>query len=232
MDNFATFALSTRGIGDEYSMNMCKKWSFLGLLVANMLIGLCVHAQDTGRSWALKAGTGGIFTGHISGEVEVFLKGRVSIAVRGALIHPNLDSVRSPAEGFFIKAGPKFYLSKERAAELGGFAIQAQGVFGYWRNWSGRPYTVKVWENSVGAIASLSYGWQPFPHVLIEPHLGIGVAATFEDEILRKDQPPFEHIKQSWYRLSNEGINGGIHSYYPLGNLLAVSGGINVGVKF
>lgn len=207
-------------------------WLAMVFLAFFLVAGPQAQAQDTGRSWAMKAGVGGIFTGHISGEVEVFLKGRVSIAVRGALIHPNIDSLRSPAEGFFIKAGPKFYLKKDNANSLKGFALQPQGVFSYWRNWSGRPYAVKVSEYAVGVVGNLSYGWKPFEHVLIEPHFGVGIVPTFEDEITRNDQPPFEQTKQPWYLLEKDEIKGGVHSQLPLNKLVVISGGINVGIQF
>jgi hypothetical protein len=207
-------------------------WPKAVLYFMCMLAFAIGQAQGPGRPWALKAGAGGIFAGHVSGEVEVFLKGRVSIAVRGALIHPSLDSLRSPAEGFFVKAGPKFYLSKERASSLAGFAIKPELVFSHWRNWVGRPYTVKVWENAVGAIGSLSYGWKPFDHVLIEPHFGIGIVPTFEDNIIRNDQPPFEEWKQPWYLLERNEINGGVHAQLPINRFVAISGGINFGIQF
>jgi hypothetical protein len=217
---------------------MKHKSHFRGLgvvfIVALLLVAPRLFAQDAGRAWALKAGVGGIFTGHISGEAEVFLKGRVSIAVRGALIKPNLDSLRGPAEGFFIKAGPKFYFSKEKAASLAGFAIKPEVVFSNWRNWDARGWALpgEVWEKSLGLIASLSYGWQPFEHCLIEPHLGIGYVPTFEHGNYIGDQPPFAVIKESLIRLYPDEIKGGVHSHRPVVGDLSISVGLNFGIRF
>jgi hypothetical protein len=218
----------------DYSMKHKSHFQRLGVVFIAALLWVAprLFAQDAGRAWALKAGVGGIFTGHISGEVEVFLKGRVSIAVRGALIRPTLDSLRSPAEGFFIKAGPKFYFSKEKAASLAGFAIKPEVVFSYWRNWNRRPYTVKIWEYAIGAVGSISYGWKPFEHVLIEPHVGIGIVPTFEDVISIDDQPPFAQHKQPLWLLYRDEIKGGVHSHLPISNFVAISGGINIGIQF
>lgn len=206
----------------------------MALFAFLIVMGSSAHGQDAGRSWALKSGVGGIFTGHIAGEVEVFLKGRVSIALRGALIYPNIDSLRSPAEGFFIKAGPKFYLSKEKASNLAGFAVKPEVVFSNWRNWDAKTYVVptEVWENTLGVLVTMSYGWQPFEHVLIEPHFGLGYVPTFDQVNFQNDQEPFDVHKVRWQQSDQSESAAGIHDHLDVAGFLSISGGINIGIKF
>ncbi len=191
------------------------------------------QAQDTGRSWALKAGMGGIFTGHISGEVEVFLKGRVSIAVRGALIHPNIDSLRGPAEGFFIKAGPKFYLSKEKAADLSGFAVKPELLFGHQRDWETNLWGNfgNRWVNNMGATCNVSYNLRIGDSFFLEPNVGVGYVMGYETYVGVDDSPPFAAFKETLRidRYTRVLYN---HSHLaPVGDI-ALSGGLMVGVKF
>lgn len=204
------------------------------LLLSLLLWAAKVQAQDTGRSWALKAGMGGIFTGHISGEVEVFLKGRVSIAVRGALIHPNIDSLRGPAEGFFMKAGPKFYLSKEKAADLGGFAVKPELVFGHLRDWKTNVVGVygNRWVNHMGLICNLSYNLKIGDSFFLEPSLGVGYVAGFETYQAQNDSPPYDLLKVSMLHIDQ--YSRVLYNYShlaPVGDI-ALSGGLMVGVKF
>jgi hypothetical protein len=205
----------------------------MALFAFLLLTASPTKAQDTGRSWALKAGMGGIFTGHISGEVEVFLKGRVSIAVRGALIHPNIDSLRGPAEGFFFKVGPKFYLSKERASGLGGFALKPELLFGHLRDWKTNLWGNygNRWVNTFGVLCNLSYNLRIGDSFFLEPSLGAGYVGGVETYVGVDDSPPYAAFKETLRidRFSNVLYN---HSYISPVSGIALSGGVMVGVKF
>ncbi len=217
---------------------MNRKLRFFVPIIA--LIAFCfwgspsAQAQETGRAWAIKSGVGGIFTGHITGEVEVFLKGRVSVALRGALIHPNLDSLRGPAEGFFLKAGPKFYLSKEKASNLAGFALKPELVFQHFRDWEkqrGNPGD--YWVNTLGLTCNLSYNLPIGNRFFLEPNIGIGYVPSFETYYFVNDVPPYEVTKQRWIHIDNRYGNSVYNqSHVTIYGDLATSGGLLVGLKF
>lgn len=191
------------------------------------------HGQDGNRSWALKSGVGGIFTGHVTGEVEVFLKGRVSIAVRGALIHPNLDSARSPAEGFFIKAGPKFYLSRERASNLGGFALKPELLFQHWRDWTRElaGFSGPEWHHSLGVTVNLSYNLN-IGNFFLEPSIGGGYVPNFDSYTFVNDAPPYEVIERKWKHYPRHGEKPYNQSHVSIYGDIALNGGLLFGVKF
>ncbi len=192
------------------------------------------EAQATGRAWAIKSGVGGIFTGHVTGEVEIFLKGRVSLALRGALIHPNIDALRGPAEGFFLKAGPKFYLSKEKASDLVGFALKPELVFQHARDWQkqrGNPGD--YWVNSVGLTCNVSYNLPIGNRFFLEPHVGIGYVPSFETYYFVDDVRPYEVTKQRWIHIDNRYGNSVYNqSHVTIYGDLAMSGGLLLGLKF
>jgi hypothetical protein len=198
-----------------------------------LLTALPTQAQDSGRSWSLKSGVGGIFTGHISGEVEVFLKGRVSIAVRGALIHPNIDSLRSPAEGFFLKAGPKFYLSKETAANLEGFALKPEIVFQHWRDWTRElaGWSGPEWHHSLGLTCNLSYNLR-IGNFFLEPSVGFGFVPNFDSYTFVNDSPPYEVIERHWERYPRYGEKPYNQSHLSLYGDIAMTGGLLFGIQF
>jgi hypothetical protein len=209
-------------------------WGLGVVFIASLLlVAPRLFAQDAGRAWALKAGAGGIFTGHISGEVEVFLKGRVSIAMRGALIRPNLDSLRGPAEGFFIKVGPKFYFSKEKAASLAGFAVKPEVVLQHWRDWTRElaGFSGPEWHHSLGLTCNLSYNLQ-FGNFCLEPNVGIGYVPNFDSYTFVNDSPPYESIKRNWIHTPRVGEKPYNQSHLSIYGDLAMSGGLLLGVKF
>jgi hypothetical protein len=205
----------------------------MALIAFSLLLGPSAKAQDTGRSWALKSGVGGIFTGHVAGEVEVFLKGRVSIAVRGALIHPNLDSARSPAEGFFIKAGPKFYLSKEKASSLAGFALKPELVFQHWRDWKRElaGFSGPEWHHSLGLTCNLSYNLN-IGNFFLEPSIGIGYVPNFDSYTFVNDAPPYDVIDRKWEHYPRYGEKPYNQSHLSIYGDIALNGGLLLGVKF
>jgi hypothetical protein len=209
-------------------------WGPMAAFVILLLLATpMAQAQDAGRAWALKSGVGGIFTGHVTGEVEVFLKGRVSVAVRGALIHPNIDSLRGPAEGYFFKAGPKFYLSKERASGLGGFALKPELLFGHLRDWKTNLWGNfgNRWVNTFGVLCNLSYNLRIGDSFFLEPSLGAGYVGGIETYVGIDDSPPYAAFKEKLRidRYSNVLYN---HSYISPVSGMALSGGLMVGVKF
>lgn len=200
--------------------------------VAIFLLPFSISFSQSNHPVALKAGLGSIFTEQISVEAELYLKGRTSVAVRLGIIQPSLDPDLPIAEGFFLKAGPRFYLSAENATQFKGFSLQPQAVLGYWKNVEPKAYVIDRSQTTLGLIANLSYGWKPFEHVLIEPSIGLGFVATYESASVINDQPPFETIPQSWYLMNKDEINGGVHSHLPLTAALGLSGGLMVGIQF
>ena len=212
-------------------MKVLMKRVLMVLWVLSM--GAVALGQD-GRSWALKTGVGGIFTGHVGVEAEVYLGGRWSVALRGAVIRPNLDSLRSPGEGFFLKAGPKMYLSKEGAGALRGLYLKPELVFSHWRDWSSGGYVVnhESWENAVGGVVSVGYNLLLWDRLLVEPHIGFGYVPTLSNVNFYNDQPPYNVIKVRNELLAPDEVRGGVHSHLRLVGGLAVTGGIQVGVKF
>lgn len=216
----------------KYTKVKLRFW--MAVLTLLLLTWHVAHGQGGNRSWALKGGVGGIFTGHITGEAEVFLKGRVSIALRGALIRPNLDSLRGPAEGFFLKAGPKFYLSSDKAANLEGFALKPELVYGRRRDWETSIWGAygNRWVNTFGLLCNLSYTLRIGDSFILEPSIGAGWVSGFETYLVQNDSPPYEVLKVSMQHIDRFDAVPFNHSHLSLYGDIALSGGLLVGVKF
>jgi hypothetical protein len=182
----------------------------------------------------LKISPGDFLLQHVSAEMEWYAKGRISVCFKAAAIRPNFREQGWPAEGFFLKAGPKFYFKEENAVEAKGWALQGQAVFSYWRDWSPRGYAVlgKSWEYGLGMLGNLSYGWKPLPNLLIEPYFAMGVVPTFYDSVTSNDQPPFDQWKSTWYMLRKDEIRGPQSSHFRISGMIALSGGIHIGIQF
>ena len=159
------------------------------LLILAGLLPLATFVFGQGPRVALKSGVGGWIMGHTALEGELRIQERMSIGLRLGGIYGQVQTegpgrgMKPPLfTGFFIKAGPKFYLSPERAFGMGGFAIQGQAVFSYWHDWGYQGFGGPMgwrWEYGMGALAQFSYGLKLWDRVVIEPQAAIGWISTF-----------------------------------------------------
>ena len=204
------------------------------------LLPLATFVFGQGPRVALKSGVGGWIMGHTALEGELRIQERMSIGLRLGGIYGQVQTegpgrgMKPPLfTGFFIKAGPKFYLSPERAFGMGGFAIQGQAVFSYWHDWGYQGFGGPMgwrWEYGMGALAQFSYGLKLWDRVVIEPQAAIGWISTFDRSKGVGDQPPFDEFTTRLYRLDLDEIRGGRHSHLPLKSGFSVSAGIMLGV--
>lgn len=212
-----------------------KKLCFSLTLLFLLATAATSSAQKVRSAWSFKTGLFGAVNDNLTFELERSIGERFSLSVRLGLSDPDFRRDEPTFDGFFLKAGPKFYLTWRRAPQTGLF-VKPTFLYNRWRNWplekGGRFY--EVYETSLGLIVEGGWSISFLERLRIEPILGFGVAPTWDSFKSLNDTAPFEELVTTWEMAEPGDIDGPPYSHLPLQSSLrlAFSVGLNMGIVF
>lgn len=188
------------------------------------------------QNWQVKTNLTGFLSNTISFEVERALKNDFALTLQGGAIINVLDPQPSNLfEGYFVRLGAKRYLFQaNREVAHTGLAVKAEVHYSHWRDWytDMRGSTGNRWENSIGALATVSYSHMFGKMFFIEPYLGLGYIPTWQNAIHFNDSPPFETYEVNWYQITSPERRFNYFSHLWIAGNFVFSPGISVGLRF
>lgn len=215
---------------------MMKKILFTLLLVLPVWVFAQVETASA-KNWAFKTDLLNPIFNSVSLEAERRFGENWTMGLRLGVTggKARYEEFEGNLFGYYVKAGPKFYLSSEKSERLAGFAIHPQLMFSYWRDWNANLFGNKGarWENSVGILVQGSYAISLGKSIRFEPMVGIGYAPTFYSENWPGDVPSdpslteYRWLKEDWYYVEQP-----TRTHLPLPLDIALSVGIQFGVTF
>lgn len=208
-------------------------WFFVAALLAISLTATAQSASPTGKAhpWSLKTDLLGFRSHSISLEGEVRLFWRVSAFGQIGYVEGNKKDNYWNGGGYLGRVGIQFWLgSKEAARSLTGFAVRCEAARRVWQSHGVRDKSIGQKDNA--AFVGISYTWNPFDRLVVEPFLGAGVSKwreSFSDPNLLGASPGIP--KTPWFNPGRQHLGTG--EYNSNGDLVALIGGgfhINIGL--
>lgn len=206
------------------------KYSFFSFAFALLVFAGSVSAQS---KLNFKVGVGSVFMGHVAGELEFKPWNQTTICLKAGLINPNWENGRKPGDGYFLKAGPKFYLNEEKAPEMNGIWLKPELMFGHFRDWETnvRGNFGNRWVNSFGLFANAGYHLSLGARVFLEGSIALGLVQQYEKTIMYNDQPPFEAFESSYDRVFANEQTFYENSQVSILGPFSASGSLMLGIK-
>ncbi len=215
--------------------NSFRRLLCLGLLL--QFLSTPVFSQTVpAQNWQIKTNITGFLSNALALELERSLNNDYALTLQGGAIINVLDPQPSNVlEGYFVRIGMKRYLLQENR-EIGntGLAIKAELHYSHWRDWytDMRGSKGDRWENSIGALATVSYSHAWGKMFFIEPYLGLGYIPTWQNAIHFNDSPPYETTEVNWYKITSPERRSNYFSHFWITSDLVFSPGILVGLRF
>ncbi|MEM6268284.1 MAG: DUF3575 domain-containing protein [Bacteroidota bacterium] len=195
-----------------------------------------VGAQTSGEPWQIKTNLTGFLSDALSLEVERSLGPHLAVTLQGGAIINLLELPESNRwEGFFLRAGAKWYLlQKARPVPHTGLAVKLEMHYSYWQDWytNLRGNFGNRWENSLGGIATVSYTQTLGRAMVLEPFVGIGYIPVWESYRSANDIAPFNTVAVNWSLVPSVARRSNYFSHFTLSGDLVVSAGLSFGFRF
>jgi hypothetical protein len=128
------------------------------------------HPTAKSHPWSLKTDLMGFRSHSLSLEGEVFLFWRISAFAQAGMV-AGYRSTNWQSKGYLGRAGLKYYLGSKDAVRMTGFAVRCEAAYMGWRSSSRRN---ELNRNDAAGFVGLSYTWNPFRRLVVEPCLGVG----------------------------------------------------------
>jgi hypothetical protein len=208
----------------------------IAVILAPLTWGMCLGQATADHNLQIKTNLTGFLSNALSLEVEKpFSNGFAATLQGGAIVNVLQARDENNLEGFFFRLGAKKYLfQKNEGSNNTGFAIKAELHYSHWRDWytSVRGNVGNRWENSIGALATISYAQTFGKSFFIEPFVGIGYIPTWENSVYDNDIEPFETVEIKWKKMSTPERRFNYFSHFSLSGDLVFSPGIALGLRF
>lgn len=205
---------------------------FASFLLA-FALSAAAQVGTTGKvhPWSIKTDLLGFRSHSISLEGEVRLFWRVSAFGQVGYIEGNKHDGYWRSYGYLGRVGFQFWLgSKEAARSMNGFAIRCEAARRVWHSNSIR--NKMIGQTDAAGFVGLSYTWNPFDRLVLEPCLGVGMSKwreSFNDPNLLGASPGIPNTP--WFHPGSH--NGSWLEYDSEGDLVALRGRafqINIGL--
>ena len=184
--------------------------------------------------WSIKTDLLGVRSHSFSLEAEAFLFWRFSAFAQLGIIQGYRPDSHWRGGGYLGRAGLKFHLGSREATKMTGFALRAEVASRRWRASGDEDFHH---QNDFAGFLGVSYTWNPFDRLMVEPCLGIGRAKSrewFSDPNLLGERTGMPNTP--WFSLGK--YYGGELVYDNNGNLVSMIGrkyqvsiGLLVGIR-
>lgn len=167
-------------------------------------------------------------------EGEVLLFWRVSAFAQAGIIQGMRHDSQWRSHGYIGRAGLKLFLGSKEATKMTGLALRCEVATRSWEAVGGKNTHD---QKDVACFAGLSYTWNPFDRLVVEPSLGLGMAwwrESFSDPNILGI--PSGIPRTPWFQ---RRYNSGEPVYDANGDLIALEGiaglkvnvGLSIGIR-
>jgi hypothetical protein len=208
----------------------------IAVILAPLTWGICLGQATADYNWQIKTNVTGFLSNAISLEIEKpFSNGFAATLQGGAIVNVLDPQPEHVFEGYFFRLGAKKYLfQKNEGNNNTGLALKAELHYSHWRDYytSIRGNVGNRWENSIGAMATISYSQTLGKCFFIEPYVGIGYIPTWESYTYDNDIEPFETVEVKWKKVTQPERRFNYFSHFSLSGALVFSPGVSLGLRF